>query len=212
MTKLPVRVVICALLVMLAACGGGGKSDSAATTTSAADAVTTTKATAELPDFANDFDRVCTTQVGFPGATSYEPVPGTHPMLFFEEYDGKSWVNSSRTFPQGWAIKEDTNFKDNSDLKPVQLIACADRVKETPTGKQCEFDDKGTKTKLELVNSTYQLTVYTATTGKSVKTETLETKTTECPYFATFKKGDTTWVDTPSDDQYIAALKSVVAA
>ncbi len=216
MSKHLVRVGTCALLLLLTlgACGGGGGGDDAkATTTAPAGAVTTAQSAAELPKFASEFDRVCTTQVGFPGATSYEPVPGLHPMLFFEEHRGKSWVNSARDFPQGWAVKEDTNFEDNAELKAVQIIACGDRVKETPSGKQCEFENKskGTKTKLELVNSTTELKIYAATTGKLVKTEMIETKVTECPYFATYQDGDTTYVETPTEDQYTNALKSVVA-
>lgn len=215
MTGRTVFLAGCLAAVSLAACGGGGDSKKSAagpTTTTAATGASTTEAGPELPQFASDFDRVCTTQVGFAGAASYEPVAGIHPMVFFEKFRGESWVNSSRTFPQGWTVKEDADFKDNHELKAVQLIACADRVKETPTGKQCEFEDKGTKTKLELVNSTYELKLYAATSGEVAKTATLETHTTECPYFATFQKGDKKWVDEPSDDEYTAAVKPVVAA
>jgi hypothetical protein len=217
MVKHLVRAGICALLLALSGCGGGGGGDDvdakATTTTAAASATTTEKAGPELPKFASEFDRVCTTQVGFPGASSYEPVAGIHPMLFFEEHDGKTWVNSVRDFPDGWAVKEDSNFEDNSELKAVQLIACGDRVKETPTGKKCEFEnkEKGTKKTLELVNSTTELKVYAATTGKVVKTEMIETHEDECPMFATYQDGDTTYVETPSEDQYTNALKSVVA-
>lgn len=207
------------LLMTFAACGGGGEDTSAKNpTTTGAAAPTTVSSADELPAFSSDFDRVCTTQVGFGGATAYEPVAGNHPVILFEEsVSGQRddtpgrFVSSSRTFPAGWTVKEDMNFEDNSELKAVQLVACADRVKETPTGKQCEFDDDGKKFKLELVDTTYELKVYAATTGKELKAATLEGKGTECPYIAVYKKGDTKHYNEPSDDQYTNALKPVVA-
>lgn len=212
MTRRTFGVAMCVVALTLGGCGGGGSDDDATATTEAGGSVTsTTEKGPELPKFIGDFDRVCTTQVGFAGATAYEPTPGVlHPMVFFDEYRGESWV-ATGTFPQGWAVEQDTNFEDNSELAKVELIACSDRVKETPTGKQCEFEDDGKKTKLELVDSTYELTVYAATTGKVVKTATLEAKKADCPFIATFKEGDTKYVNEPSDDDYTAALKSVVA-
>jgi hypothetical protein len=212
-----VRVAAAALVMALGAgaCGGGSGSTRRAgsattTTTAAAGATTSTAAGPELPKFQSDFKRVCTAQVGFSGATSYEPGPGPHPIALMEEYTG-GWITTSRDLPQGWAVKEDSNFDDNSDLKPTQLVGCAHLAKQTPTGKKCDFDDKGTKVTLELVDTTFELTVYTATDSKPVHKATLQGTATECPMFATFKKGDTTYLNEPSDDQYIAALKPVVA-
>jgi hypothetical protein len=222
MTKRVVAVVIGAALLAMGACGGGddegsdGSSDSA-TTTSAATKGSNEDAGAangagELPKFSTEFDRVCKTQVGFPGATAYEKAPGTHPVMFFEEFRGESYVSTSRSLPEGWAIKEDTDYEDNGELAAVQLVACSDRVKTTPTGNTCDFDDDGKKVSLELVDSTWELKVYEATTGKQVgDTATLEAKSGDCPYIAAFRKGDTTYVVEPSDDDYINALKEFVA-
>lgn len=201
-------------VMVVAACGGGGGGSAgttATTSTTSTTVATSTTVNRELPAFASDFDRVCTTQVGFPGAASYEPGAGIHPVLFFEEADNGAYVTTSRSLPQGWAIEEDSNFQDNSELKAIQLIACSDRVKETPTGKKCEFDADGSTVTLELVDASYELKVYTATTGKQVHAAQLEAKTTECPFIATFKKGDTKYVSEPDDDAYVAALKPVVA-
>lgn len=201
-------------LLALGACGGGDTETTAgagATVTTESTATSSTTPAAELPQFASNFDRVCTTKVGFPGATTYEPGPGPHPVILFEEHRGKNFITASVDLPQGWAIKEDTNYQDNSELRAVQLIACSDRVKETPTGKQCDFESKGEKVKLELVDATYELTVYEAKTGKQVSKSTLEAKSDDCPYIAAYEKGDTTYVEEPSDDQYINALKPVVA-
>ena len=153
---------------------------------------------------------MCTTQVGFPGARAYEKTPGTHQVLLLENDHDKGYITSSKDLPEGWSIKEDSNFQDNSELAPVQLIACSKRVKETPTGKQCDFDNDGTKVTLELADSTYDLKVYAATTGKEVGASTLEGKSADCPYIAVFNKGDTTYVSEPSEDDYTNALKPYV--
>lgn len=222
MAKRVVAVLIGATLLVMGACGGGDKkgsdvSSGSATTTSDATkgtikGVGTAKGAGELPQFSTEFDRVCKTQVGFPGATAYEKAPGTHPVMFFEEFRGESYVSTSRTLPEGWTIKEDTDYEDNGELKAVQLVACSDRVKTTPTGNKCEFEDDGKKVNLELVDSTWEFKVYEATTGKQVgATATLEAKSGDCPYIAAFRKGDTTYVVEPSDDDYINVLKEFVA-
>jgi hypothetical protein len=226
-------VVLLVAVTLIGACGGGGSGDDgdgaeakgkATTTTDAGDAggdaggTGTTDSAAEVPAFLGDFERVCTTQVGFPGTTAYEEAPGVHPVVLFEDYRGEGFVQSSRTLPAGWAVTEDTNFKDTSDLAKAQLVACSDRVKETPTGKKCSFEgdkdakgEAGKSVELELVDATYELKIYEARTGALKSTATLEAHETECPFIATFKTGDKTFVDEPSDDDYTAALKTLVA-
>jgi hypothetical protein len=219
-----VAVLVAATLLAGGACGGGGDDGgdgatkgkagddgAAAPTTTAVDPAT------EVPAFLSDYERVCTTQVGFGGASAYEAAPGVHPVVLFEDYRGEGFVQSSRSLPAGWAVQEDTDFKNTSDLAKAELVACSDRVKETPTGKQCTFkgdeDAKGDDAKpvdLELVDATYELKVYEARTAKLLSTSTLEATSTECPFIATFKKGDSTFVDQPSDDDYTAALKAAV--
>lgn len=164
-----------------------------------------------MPAFLGEFDRVCTTQVRFPGVAAYEAAPGVHPVVLFEDFRGEGFVESSRQLPGGWAVEQDTNFEDTSDLEAAQLVACSDRVKEIPTGIKCDFEDDGEKIQLELVDADYELKVYAATTGELKQEQTLQARNTECPFIATFKKGDTTFVNEPSDDDYINALKPVVA-
>lgn len=216
-----IAVLALSLAVLSGACGGGGGDDdveSGATTTTEGEASETSTSLpgsdGKLPAFSQDFDRVCTTQTGYSGAKAYEPGPGPHTMMLFEDYRGEGdYISSSNDFPEGWTIKEDSNFEDNSELAGIELIACSDRVKEAPTGKKCEFGKDGEeKATLELVNATYEVKVYSATTGKQVgETATIEATEDECPFIATYKKGDTTFVDEPSDDEYINALKGIVA-
>lgn len=215
-------VVALVAIVALSACGGGGGGDDTDKADSAQDAAasTTTSTTktasadsaAEVPKFIGEFDRVCTTQVGFGGVTAYEKAPGIHPVVLFEDFRGEGLVESARQLPAGWTITQDANFEDASELKAAQLVACSDRTAESPTGIRCEFDDdKEGKIELELVDATYQLKVYAASTGELQHEQTLEAKATKCPFIAAFRKGDTTFVHQPSDDDYTAALKAVVA-
>jgi len=213
--------VVLAVVAALGACGGGGGGSGGGATEESQGTAATTTTTAtkggtgadkpEVPAFLGDLDRVCTTQVGFPGLSAYEAAPGLHPVALFEEFRGEDFVESGRQLPEGWAVEQDANFEDTSDLELTQLVACSDRVEEIPTGVICDFDDDGAKVKLELVDAVYELKVYAATTGTVVHEQRLEARTTKCPFIATFKKGDTTFVDQPSDDDYIAALKSVVS-
>lgn len=215
-------VLVVVALGVLGACGGGddggdgeakGGDDTATTASGASGGAGSSSQAAEVPKFLDDLERVCTTQVGFPGVTAYEAAPGTHPVVLFEDYRGEGFVQSSRSLPGGWAVEQDADYEDTKDLEATELVACSDRVAEQPTGVKCQFkdDDDPKGVELELVDATYQLKVYEATTGKLQHEQTLEAKNTTCPYFATFKKGDTTFVNQPSDDDYTAALKSVVA-
>ena len=167
----------------------------------------------EVPAFLGDLKRVCTTQVGFLGLTPYEAGRGmVHPVALFEDYRGEGFIDTSRTLPVGWQIEQDEDYEDSSELRAIELVACSDRTTEAPTGVVCTFDgDKDEEgAKLELVDATYEVKVYAATTGELVHSATLEAKNTECPFIATFKKGDKTFVNEPSDDDYIGALKAVV--
>jgi hypothetical protein len=168
---------------------------------------------AALPSFISDFDRVCTTQVGFSDASGYEPVAGAvHPVVLFEDYRGGNLVESSRTLPEGWKVEQDTDFEDNAELGAAELVACSTRVSERPTGTMCDFEDEGETVTLELVDASYELVVYEANTGEEVQRSTLEgSQGGECPFIATFQEGDTTFVSEPDDDAYINALKPVVA-
>jgi hypothetical protein len=175
---------------------------------------TTAAAGNELPQFVNDFDRVCKTQVGFSGATAYTATPGVHPAVILEDAfeDDDLYIPYSPDLPAGWVVQEDSNFEDNSELAPTQLVVCIDRVAAAPTGTQCEFDSDGTKVSLELTNGTFDVRVYEAKSGKPVGTASLSTNQTECPSFVTFKKGDTQWFASLDADTVTNALKQYISS
>ena len=208
------RLAVLLFAVTLAGCGGGGGGDDdvaaggddkpAATTTSA------TEPEVDVPAFIGDFDRVCTTQVGFKGVAAYEGGPGPHPLVFFNDHRGEGFVESAQELPAGWKVEQDMDYEDNSDLQKTQLIACNDRVNEIPTGVVCDFEDDGEQIKLELVDADYELKVYAASTGELKHEARIEARNKECPFIAAFEKGDKTFVNEPTDDQLINALKPVV--
>ncbi|BAN03814.1 hypothetical protein [Ilumatobacter coccineus] len=223
-----VPVITIAMLVG-AACGGG--SDDAASSPAAADdaseAVTDAPAddssdsdesadsglVADLPQFLSDFERVCTTETGFAGATPYSDGPGPHPFVLLVESDsGSMFDRTISDAPPGWAIETDLDFDDNSEFVATELIACATQSSAEPTGIMCdlELDDDSVVT-LELVDVTMDLTIREATTGNVVGTETLDGSDAECPFFALINDGDTQHMNTPTDDDYISALKPYVA-
>jgi hypothetical protein len=132
-------------------------------------------------------------------------------IVFVEQDDADGeFIESGASLPEGWLVVQDGNFEDNSDLAPVQLVACANRTASTPNGTVCEFDDDGEKLSLNLVDATYDLIVYEATTGAEVARTTVEAATTECPFFVFVDEGQTDYVNRPSDDDLTTALKPFV--
>lgn len=213
--------MLCIATILLSGCGGGNGGDSSAGATvnpgGGGQSASPTGQTAadELPTFMQDFDRVCETQVGYGGAAAYDDAtPGLHPgVLFYDSGDPPTLITASVTLPAGWTITEDMDFADNSELAGAQLIACSRRTAATPNGTMCDFtlNDGGTIT-LELADTVYELTVYAAATGQQVgEPKTLEASDTECPMFATFKEGDTRYLNNPTEDQYVNALKEFIA-
>ncbi|MBA2382976.1 MAG: hypothetical protein H0V73_12770 [Chloroflexi bacterium] len=213
-----VLAVLCLVTLVLAGCGGSnpGAASATSTATSVGSAAPSGEtAAAGLPAFVGDLDRVCETQVGFGGTAAYDATPGIHPVALFYDYgEPPSLIEASVTLPAGWAITQDANYADSSEFAALQLIACSRRTKAVPNGTMCDFTPSGggTTTTLELTDTAYEMTVYAAATGQPVgKPKTLEASDAECPMIAAFKESDTRFLNTPTEDQYVAALKGFVA-
>jgi hypothetical protein len=214
------------LTVVTAACSGGAGSyvTSSATTVRVPDAPTSTAPTApattaaraaetshEVPAFIDDFARVCTTQVGYSGATPYDQTPSVHPVAVFESDDQhRSYTESLHTLPAGWTLTPGPASTDKAQLATVQLIACIDRTATSPAGIDCNFDSDGTPVTLALVNATYDVTLYVATTGAKLGDVSVDAKTSECPYVAAYRDGDTQYVTALTDDEVTNAVKPYV--
>jgi hypothetical protein len=208
-------MLACGTALVVGACGGGGEVVGTGATVSPDAGVVATEpavaAAGELPGFMSEFSRVCTTQVGFPGAATYSGEPRLHPIALFEEYrDEDNYLETSRTLPAAWVITQDDDYEDNAELAQVELIGCSDKVAETPNGTTCTFDADGEEIALELVDATYEVTVYEAATGAQVATERVQANRTTCPAIVSYSEGQTQLVNKPTDDQIINALKPVV--
>ena len=169
---------------------------------------------ADLPGFMSDFDRVCETQVGFAGAAAYEAGAGLHPVVVFTDFgDPPTLIQSSPTMPEGWTVIEDANYEDNSDLADVQLVACSRRVEATPNGTTCDFEpsDGSGKVTLELTDTTYELDdLLGAERRGRGRAHGWKPPPANAPTSPRSRTA-TTNLNDPTEDQYINALKAIVA-
>jgi len=211
-------------MLVLSACGGGNDdasgddaaddaADGSEEISDSDDPVAEDSALVEdLPQFLSDFDRVCTTETGFGGATPYSDGPGPHPFVLMQESDsGFIFERDLNDAPAGWNIQTDSDFDDNSEIVPTELIACSARAATVPTGIMCDLEgDDGSVTTLEIVDVTFEVTIREATTGAAVGTETVEAVDADCPFFVFVDEGDTQYFNAPTEDQYINAVKPYV--
>jgi hypothetical protein len=164
----------------------------------------------ELPQFDAELSRVCETQIGFGGATALSNGPGPRPVILFRENNG-IFIESSADLPAGWRIDADLDFDDNSELQPLEMIACSAITSQTPNGIACDLEgDDGSITTLALVDVTYELTVYEATSAEVIGTSVIEAASERCPTIVLVDQGQTDYLNTPSADQFIVALEPFV--
>ena len=152
----------------------------------------------------NDLGVVCMDGTALPGAAEYDPsVPGPHPVQIFEPTLGGSLITTSESLPEGWA-------PDVDDPSTAALIACLEVANETPNGTTCPFDEEDGATTLLLVDATYDVTVYEATTAHELGSTTIEATSTVCPMVVMYDPSDPRYVNTPTEAQYQEALAEFV--
>ncbi|MFG2026447.1 hypothetical protein [Streptomyces sp. NPDC048825] len=142
----------------------------------------------EVPDSVLDLERVCTDGLGFSGMPAYDRTKKTvHPAMLMNN-PGDNWSQfepPAGDFPKGW-------FLGYSD-KPAaaELVVCLERTKATPTGKVCDMEtDDGKPLKIRTYNTSYQLKVVEARTGKALYEHTGEAKSDECPVYILTSEGE----------------------
>jgi hypothetical protein len=132
--------------------------------------------------FTQDFEGVC---AGAPqqGAADYDKsVAGIHPVVGFSSstIDSDAKKLSEITIPEGFTRRW---AEGKNNLKEVELVVCAKRVKDdvvkTCTGYQ--KDGKDTGQVVTLHNATYQVDLYAAKTAEKVASKVIDVKTTDCP-------------------------------
>ncbi len=214
-TKTLAILLIGALL--FAACGGDDSSDlegasSPVDSTGSDTPDTPDTPDVDLPKFVSDFDRVCTTQVGFAGATPLsDGAAGPRPIAVFQETDSGSLITTSFDLPAGWEIENDNDYDNNDEVAPIELVGCSTVTAQTPNGVSCDLEgDDDEVITLGLVDQSFELNVYEAVTGELLGTETIDAADADCPMFVFVDEGQTEYFNTPDADQYINALKAYV--
>ncbi len=206
-------VILLAGALLLAACGSDDSSDidGASTPVDSSGSDTPDTPDVDLPNFVSDFDRVCTTQIGFAGATPLsDGAAGPRPIAVFQETDSGSLITTSFDLPAGWEIENDNDYDNNDEIVPIELVGCSTVTEQSPNGVSCDLEGDDEVITLALVDQFFELNVYEAVTGELVGTETIDAVDADCPTFVFVDEGQTDYFNTPDADQYINALKAYV--
>lgn len=176
LTKNTLRIILCLfLLSFVVACG---TSEPKETPTDA-------------PLTIWEFEKVCRQGV-IDEATAYDAGVGkVHPILLFErdapnENDYSSMTNSILKLPETWMVDY------QGDATTVELVACITRISDEFV-ETCEYEDDEEEDKVYLLdvhNASYEIKVFTATTGDELGSTTLDAAYDDCPMFHMFSGGD----------------------
>jgi hypothetical protein len=173
----PMRMAVLAvagsfLLLAVVACGGEA---------------TPTAEPTERPLMSFDFEDVCRRGT-VEKAPVYEPEAGAgkiHPLVAFKRTpDNDSFYHmspSSLELPIPWMVDS------GEDHGTVELVVCLDGI-DSSLADDCGYEDDESDDEyiLHIYNTTYQVTVYEAKTGKEVGSTTVEAAFDECPMFHMF--------------------------
>jgi hypothetical protein len=157
-----------------------------------------------IPLSTSSYAQVCN-GAGLSEAVAYSKSPGVHPLILMNRDSDQSSFNEktpSDGFPKSWQI----SYKNAKDGQLVTCITTAKRELK----KKCDFPaSKPDQIKhvLEMYNTTYDVTLYEAKTGKKIASKSIVAKADECPMFHMFKK--TEEVD-KEDGNYEQALINFV--
>jgi hypothetical protein len=167
---------IAIMLVTITACSGEGQADVDVEPT-------------EAPLTIWEYERVCR-QGTIERAASYDPAgEGVHPIVIFERAPDNTnsyneLSNITLNLPEPWVVDYE------GDPTTVELVACIDQTDEEFV-ETCEYEDDeesgdDTVYKLNVYNASYEVTVYTATTGEELGSATIDSTYEECPMFHMF--------------------------
>lgn len=179
-----VRTALMLLLVslLLAACGGG---------------VLPVEETPEgtptpRPLFSSDFEEVCR-RGRVERAPAYPDEGEIHPVMFFRrEPNSESFYEmSTLELPVPWMADYERGYEE------VELVVCMVAT-DSNFVEVCEYEDDESDDifLLNMYDTTYEVTLYTAHSGEELDTMTLElTYDGDCPMFAFFSEEE--------EDQYM---------
>jgi hypothetical protein len=141
------------------------------------------------PLYSFDFEGTCVGQ-GVSAATPYTPDDGVNKVIIFSrEGENESFIEQTifvEAFPSAEWLPEFEKYE------AAELVACM-TVTEREFVEECEYtnDNDNTISLLQTHNTTYDITLYEATTGEVVDTGSLYGPSDGCPVFAFFSGDET---------------------
>lgn len=170
------KVVIAALMltVLVVGCGDSGSGD---TPTTIAGGGAVDDAVFLSTD---DFEQVCR---GIP-QESAAAITDTEPPYMVQVFAGADPDYQWRSvgLPDDWY--------DIVDTAAHSLVLCLDRTAEQSTQICGPYEDDGTEWEVEVFDATYAATLYAATTGDEIASETFDFPADGCPAFSSYTPGD----------------------
>ena len=175
------RRLLTMVAVLAAVAVGCGDDDSTATGGSPADDggggddAPTTELFSE-----SDFAPVCR-GTGVAAASEFAAGAGLHPVAVLAGAD-PDYGFSAAQLPDGWKAQF-------PELGTVELVACMNRTSATPV-ELCEgYEDDGVSWSVQTHDSTYEVTLRSATTAEIIDEITLDAPADGCPIFSSFSEG-----------------------
>jgi hypothetical protein len=199
MSRTTTGIVLAVVSIFLLACGGTGAPTS-----------TPAPPPTDRPLMSFDFEPVCRRGT-VKKATAYEPMPGrVHPILVFkrDRLEDNSYYEVPPTtlkLPVPWMVDY------GSDYTKVELVACLTR-----TGgdfvSTCDYkdDDSEETFLLNVYNSTYEVKIYAARSGKEIGTATVEAIVDDCPMLYIFSEKEEDYFAWPASGTLESALRPYV--
>ncbi len=206
MTKKVMSVVVLGVLAAGgAACGGGGDGGGAQ-----ADG---------LPRFVSGFEATCTDGTAFDGAAEYDEGDDPYPIALLrhnEEVDTyflETSLSEGRVAPE-IANPDDPDPAERERMAEISVVGCIDVAESEPSGSTCEYesDDGGEVTSLEVLDTTYAITLHEAKTATVIDTVEIDVAGDDytCPIVASIDEDETTMVPSIEPEVLEEAIAGVL--
>jgi hypothetical protein len=201
MTRVAVAFGVVAALAAGCSGGGGGAEEGSAD---------------GVPPFVERYRATCLSGAAFGGAPAYDEGDDPFPVAFLSRLPdgddpGTFFVRTDQV-GEGRAAEE-TSDPDDADeqarIASISVVACMEAADTEAGGETCEFEgDDGDTISLDLLDTTYEVTLRSAKTGAVIGTASfdVEADETNCPIIASIDEGQTTMLPRTDPTQVDAAI------
>ncbi|MCK9902791.1 hypothetical protein CC117_00150 [Parafrankia colletiae] len=200
MRRLALTTVTVAAVGCLVACGSsGGGGDGGGGNSGSVQAV-------DGPVDRGSLNEVCDGKVALNSAAPFAG-PAPHPVTVFSQQQGND--PSGPRFPIRLVseLNQEEHSAFQSPMERTQLVACAERVADTPTEVVCRFD-LGAQDRVPFFRTAYRITVREARTGKVVATVPVDPAAEGCPTSVRVTWAGAKVFSAPADRQLVSALQA----